>query len=194
MAEHDEHSSFIKTPQQLVTVVLLAFVVPIFGIVMLVHLVTGGPHAEPEALTPEAVAARLQPLGRVVFAGSPEAAAEGAVASAAAPAASAAPKTGEEIVQAVCSACHLTGAAGAPKIGDNAAWGPRMKVGLKDMLEFAIKGKNAMPPRGGTNLSDLELERAIVYMADKSGGSFKEPEAPKAAAADEGRAKGKGKK
>jgi len=182
MAEHEEHSSFIKTPQQLVTVVLLAFVVPIFGIVMLVHLVTGGMKADPAAMTPEALAARLQPVGRVVFEGSPEAAAEGATASAAAaPAASAAPQTGEQVVQAVCGACHLTGAAGAPKIGDNAAWGPRMKAGLKDMLEFAIKGKNAMPPRGGSaGLSDLELERAIVYMADKSGGSFKEPAAPKA--------------
>ena len=67
MAEHDEHSSFIKTPQQLITVVLLAFVVPIFGIVMLVQLVIGKPHADPAALAPEAVAARLQPVGKVEF-------------------------------------------------------------------------------------------------------------------------------
>jgi len=64
MAEHDEHSSFIKTPQQLITVVLLAFVVPIFGIVMLVHLVTDRPHADPAALAPEAVAARNGHGGR----------------------------------------------------------------------------------------------------------------------------------
>ena len=59
MAEHDEHSSFIKTPQQLITVVLLAFVVPIFGIVMLVQLVVSKPHSDPSANAPEQVAARL---------------------------------------------------------------------------------------------------------------------------------------
>jgi hypothetical protein len=64
MAEHDEHSSFIKTPQQLITVILLAFVVPIFGIVMLVQLVTTRPHADTAALSPEAVAARILRVGR----------------------------------------------------------------------------------------------------------------------------------
>jgi len=62
MAEHDEHSSFIKTPQQLITVVLLAFVVPIIGIVMLVQLVVNRPQADPAALSPEAVAASLARL------------------------------------------------------------------------------------------------------------------------------------
>jgi len=68
MSEHDEHSSFIKTPKQLITAVLLAFVVPVLGIVMLVHLVVSRPHADPAAMTPEAVAARIQPAGRVEFA------------------------------------------------------------------------------------------------------------------------------
>ncbi len=67
MAEHDEHSSFIKTPQQLITIVLLAFVVPIFGIVLLVQFVVDRPRADPSALTPEAVSARIQPVGKVEF-------------------------------------------------------------------------------------------------------------------------------
>lgn len=90
------------------------------------------------------------------------------------------PKTGEQVVQSVCGACHATGAAGAPKIGDNAAWGPRIATGFDSLLHSALNGKNAMPPKGGNpNLSDLEIARAIVYMTGKSGGHFKEPEAKK---------------
>jgi cytochrome c5 len=170
MSEHDEHSSFIKTPQQLIVVVLLAFVVPIFGIVMLVKLVIDRPRADPAAMTPEAVAARIQPVGRVEFG--------------AAPGPAGAARTGEEIVKSACAACHDTGAAGAPKTGDKAAWAPRIKTGLNGLLADAIKGKGAMPPRGGLpDLTDQELARAVIFMANQSGASFKEPAAPKAAAA-----------
>ena len=166
MSEHEAHSSFIKTPQQLIMVVLLAFVVPILGIVMLVNLVVNRPHADPAALSPDAVAARIQPVGKVEFG--------------AAGAAPGAPRSGEEIVKSVCGACHLTGAAGAPKVGENAAWAPRLKGGLNGMLANAIKGVKAMPPRGGgADLSDYELARAIVYMANQSGASLKEPAEPK---------------
>ena len=163
MAEHDEHSSFIKTPQQLITIVLLAFVVPIIGIVMLVQLVVNRPHADPAALASETVAARIQPVGRVEF-GSP--AGTGAV------------KSGEEIVKEVCAACHQAGVANAPKIGDTAAWAARLKLGLNGLLESVIKGKGAMAPRAGTSLSDQELASAIISMANQSGGSLKEPAAP----------------
>lgn len=157
-----QHSSFIKTPQQLIVVVLLAFLVPVFGIVMIVQLVANRPKADPAAMTPEAIAARIQPVGRVEFGEAGRAAAG--------------PRSGEEIVKAVCSACHATGAAGAPKIGDKAAWAPLIRKGLDKMLAVAIKGEKAMPPRGGaSDLSDLELARAIVYMANQSGGSLKEP-------------------
>jgi cytochrome c5 len=165
MAEHDEHSSFIKTPQQLITVVLLAFVVPIFGIVMVVHLVVSRPHADPGAMAPEAVAERLQPVGKVEF---------GAAGGAAG-----ASKSGEEAVKEVCSACHVPGVANAPKIGDKAAWAPRLKAGLDGLLQSVVKGKGAMPPRAGSSFSDEELARAIVYMANQSGGNLKEPAAAK---------------
>ena len=166
MSEHDQHSSFIKSPQQLLTVVLLAFVVPIFGIVMLVQLVVNRPHADPAALKPEAVAARIAPLGKVEFA-EPGGAAAGA------------PRSGEEIVKTVCATCHATGAAGAPKVGDKAAWGGLAKKGLSNILAAAVKGVKAMPPRGGgADLSDYELARAIVSMVNQSGGRLKEPAAP----------------
>ena len=159
MAEHDEHSSFIKTPQQLITIVVLAFVVPIFGIVLLVQFVVDRPRADPSALTPEAVAARIQPVGKVEF-------------GAAGPAAA---KSSEDIVKEVCAACHQAGIANAPKLGDKAAWAPRLKLGLDGLMQSVVKGKGAMPPRAGTSLTDAELAGTVVFMANQAGGNLKEP-------------------
>lgn len=90
------------------------------------------------------------------------------------------PKTGEQVVTAVCGACHTTGAAGAPKTGDKAAWAPRLAQGLNGLMKSALNGKNAMPAKGGNpNLSDLEITRAVVYLANQSGASFKEPQEKK---------------
>lgn len=166
---HDENTSFIKTPKQLLTILVLAFLVPILGIIMLVHLVVGESTPDPAALEPKAVAARIEPVGRVevIDANAPKVV-----------------KTGEQVVTAVCAACHTTGAAGAPKTGDKAAWAPRLAAGLDGLVKSAIKGKNAMPPRGGVpDLSDLEIARAIVVMVNQSGGNLKEPAAPKEQAA-----------
>ena len=161
MSTHDPHSSFIKTPQQLITVVVLAFVVPVLGIVMLVQLVTSGPGADPNALTPESIAERIKPVGTVEFGSG------GGAAGA---------RSGEEVFKATCAACHQTGVAGAPKIGDRAAWATRLKEGLNQLVGDAIKGIRAMPPKGGNpSLSDDEVARAVVFMANQSGGKFKEP-------------------
>jgi cytochrome c5 len=167
MSTHDEHSSFIKTPRQLIVVVLLSFLVPIIGILLLVSLVLNRPSADPAALSPEAVSARIQPVGRVEFG-----AASGAAAG---------PRSGQEIVKAACGACHIPGVANAPRIGDQAAWGKLAAEGLPTLLRDAIKGKGSMPPRGGVaDLGDPELARAIVYMANQSGAELKEPAAPAA--------------
>jgi cytochrome c5 len=168
---HDSHSSFIKTPQQLVVTIVLAFLVPILGIILIVQLVTHHPSADPNALTPESVAARIQPVGRIEFG---------------APTAAAGARSGDAIVKATCATCHQAGVANAPKIGDAQQWAPRIKEGLKGMLANAIKGKGAMPPRGGdASLTDDEVARAIVFMANQSGGKLKEPAAPKQAAKPE---------
>ena len=165
MAEHDEPSSFIKTPQQLIVVIVTSFLVPIFGILLLVELVLSQPHADPGALTANAVAARLQPVGRVEF-GPVMASGPAVVASAGA--AKAGPADGKSIYNSVCMACHATGAANAPKLGDKAAWGPRIKSGAAAMLQSVIKGKGAMPPKAGTSLSDAELRAAIDFMVSQS--------------------------
>ena len=162
----DEHSSFIKTPKQLAVVVVLAIAVPVILIVLLSQLATrlspgSGSESEVDVLN------RIRPVGQVTL------------AEASAPSGN---QTGEQVYQAVCKTCHEAGLAGAPKFGDKTAWAPRIKTGVNTLYTSAINGKNAMPPKGGNAaLTDVELQRAVVYMANHAGASFKEPEAPTAA-------------
>ena len=68
-----------------------------------------------------------------------------------------------------CAACHMTGAANAPKLGDKAAWAPRIKTGMDTLVNSAIKGKGAMPPKGGRmNLTDAQIKSAVAYMVGES--------------------------
>jgi cytochrome c5 len=166
----NSHDSPIKTPKQLVTVLVLAFVVPIILIVLLSQLATSGRifDRDSPAMSPDEVAKRIKPVADVgTGAGGP-----GGKAL----------KTGEQIYQTVCTACHSTGIAKAPKFGDKRDWGPRIRAGQKALVQVALKGEGAMPPRGGaSDLSDLEVERAVVYMANAGGAKFKEPAAPASA-------------
>jgi cytochrome c5 len=85
-------------------------------------------------------------------------------------------RQGKEVVDAVCSTCHATGANHAPRIGDAQAWAARASQGLSALTDHAMKGIRNMPPHGGNaGLSDIELERAIVYMVNQSGGHWVEP-------------------
>jgi cytochrome c5 len=63
-------------------------------------------------------------------------------------------------------ACHAAGVAGAPKLGDKAAWEPRIKTGLEALKTSAVKGKNAMPPKGGSAASDADIHAAVEYMVN----------------------------
>lgn len=165
--EHiEEHSSPIKTPKQLIVTVILAFVVPIAIIILLVNMVASGSKvgAGSDTLSTEAVTKRIAPVAgfALVDANAPKVF-----------------KTGEQVFQAVCTACHTAGVAGAPKVGDNAAWAPFIKSGFDAMMNVALHGKGGMPAKGGNpTLSDFEVARAVVYMANKSGGSLPEPAAP----------------
>ena len=168
----DEHTSPIKTPKQLAIVLVLAFLVPIALFLLLSQLVTGirrDDTGETEAM----VLARIKPVGEVTLAG-----ASGARAS----------MGGEQVFQAVCKTCHEAGIAGAPKVGDKAAWAGPIKKGYETLVQHALNGfqepGKVMPPRGGNpDLSDVEVERAVVYMANRSGANFKEPPETAAAAA-----------
>ena len=168
----EEHSSFIKTPKQLVIVLLLAFLIPVVIIVMLAVLVTtGGFDSNHPAMTDEAIAQRIKPVGRVMLGDAAAGGVDGA-------------KSGDEVYKQVCAACHATGVLSAPKVGDKAAWAKLIAQGLDTITADAIKGVRQMPPRGGNpQLTDLEMRRAIVHMANQSGANWKEPEAPAPAAA-----------
>lgn len=75
---------------------------------------------------------------------------------------------GQAIYENNCSTCHTTGLAGAPKLGDTAAWAPLNAEGIDQLVHVAIKGEGAMPPRGGNfNLSDEEIHAAVSYMMEK---------------------------
>jgi cytochrome c5 len=151
----EDHATAIQTPQQLVAVVALAFLVPIAMIVMIVQIVTGGIRVDSRAMSEDAVAHRLKPVGEV------------ALAETAAP--TAASSDGSKIYQTVCVACHGSGLVGAPKVGDKAAWKPRLAQGLSTLHEHAVKGIRAMPPKGGNaSLSDGAVSAAVDYMVSQS--------------------------
>jgi len=165
----DEPRSFIKTPKQLVIVVLLAFAVPIALFALVSQLVTGvRPAGREEAET--GVLNRIKPVGALTLVDAT--APQGTL-------------SGEQVYQTVCKTCHEAGLVGAPKMGDRAAWAPRIKKGADALFASALKGTSkGMPPKGGDqNLADVEVQRGVVYMANRSGASFKEPAAPAAGAA-----------
>jgi len=163
---HEEaHTGPIKTPKQMLLAGFFSFVIPIFAIIGLVLYVTSADKPAAGAANPEkAIAERIQKVGMVE------------VRDANRPL-----KSGEDVFKAQCSACHASGAAGAPKLGDAAAWGPRIKTGFEALVQSALKGKGAMAPQGGGDFNDTEIARAAAYMANAGGGKFEEPAAPAAA-------------
>ena len=129
----------------------------------------GGRAFEQTQNSPTAVLARIQPVGQArvgkadqVVAAPPPAASTKASSGGA--------KSGEQVYNATCTACHSLGVAGAPKTGDKAAWETRLAQGMDALLGSSVKGKGAMPPKGGNvGLSDDEVKGAIEYMLKKSG-------------------------
>lgn len=127
----------------------------------------GAKFAEPQR--PAGAAAAAAPATPAVAA----AAATPAPAAAPAPAAPqaqavAAAGGGEALYKQACSACHMTGAANAPKLGDKAAWAPRLAQGVPALVQNAIKGKGAMPPKGGSTAPDADVRAAVEYMVSAS--------------------------
>lgn len=165
----DHQSTFIKTHKQLVIVVVLAFAIPIALIVSLSQLVTdmkppGNAEADSQLLS------RIKPFGEVTMAeaGNPKG-----------------NLSGEQVFQSQCKTCHEPGIAGAPKVGEKAQWAVSIKKGYETLVQHAVNGiqeaGKVMPPRGGNpDLADVEVQRAVVYMANRSGANFKEPPAPSA--------------
>ncbi|MBL8337294.1 MAG: cytochrome c5 family protein [Rhodoferax sp.] len=165
-SHEEDHTGPIKTPKQLLMTVFFSFVAPVFIIIGLVYFVVSQNKPAAGASNLEkAVAQRIQKVGSVEIRD-----------------ANRELKSGEEVFKVQCTACHTSGAAGAPKIGDAAAWGPRIATGFEALLNSALKGKGAMAAQGGGDFEDLEIARAVVYMANAGGAKFEAPKAPAAAA------------
>ncbi len=167
--EHiEDHEGIIKTPKQLIVTVVLAFIIPVVVIILLVNLVSSSISSNQgsDAQTPESIASRIKPVAgfKLVDANAPKVF-----------------KTGKQVFESTCTACHTAGVAGAPKVGDKAAWAPFIEKGYDDLIKNALHGIGPMPPKGGNpSLADFEVERAVVYMVNQSGASFDEPKEPAA--------------
>jgi len=167
-------------PVKLAIGILIGAVALVVGIILLVQLAIGTLSRSPKddpAMSAEAVAKRMAPVARLAIdpnAKAPEpakatpAAATAPVVAAAIPPAAAKGGAidGKKIYDSTCTACHGTGVAGAPKLGDKAAWAPHLKMGVPHLYELAMKGKGAMPPKGGnSSLTEAEVKAAVDYMA-----------------------------
>lgn len=170
-SEHDDsHEGPIKTPKQLMWTVVASFVLPVLIIIMLINFVAldHKPAAGSDALSAEAVARRIQPVGSSEYKDLSDAKSM---------------QSGLQVYQAQCSVCHLAGVAAAPKLGDEGAWAARIKTGYDALLNSVLKGKGNMGAQGGGDFSDFEIARAVVYMANQGGAKLEEPKLPAPASA-----------
>lgn len=177
----DHHGKPPTTVGQFVIALLGSLVMPGLVIFMLAKMVIGIQAGHPVDSDPTAanaaVAARIKPVGEVSLKDS---------------SAPHVDKSGEQVVNEVCSACHGVGALGSPKIGDSGAWAPRISQGYETLIKHAQDGIRAMPARGGNpDLSDTEIAGAVAFMANKAGANFKAPEPKKAEATEAGKPVGK---
>jgi len=160
MAEHLEMKK--TTPQEFLLGLVGGLFAPLIAIILIIVYVmgiqdglinSGSSEAEDRAIRE-----RIQPIG---------------VALAIDPNAPKIERTGEQVYNEVCSSCHAAGALGAPKHKDATAWGRRIAQGYDTLLTHALKGFNKMPARGGDpDLTDLEVARGVVYMANAAGAKF----------------------
>lgn len=161
----EAHSDSHTQKKQLYANIALAFVVPVVITAALLGVFTSEKRLVADPVDVErAVAARIQKVGMVEFQGGARVL-----------------RTGEQVFKGQCAACHMSGAAGAPKFGDAGAWAPRIKTGFEALSNSALKGKGNMGAQGGGDLSDLEVARGVAYLANAGGGKFEEPNPPAAA-------------
>ena len=145
----------------LVLGILIVFAIILFGVARSIGADTQGQGVLLEPLRLKDVQQNIAPFAYVAIAGKDNS----ALAIATTPAAASdVPATGEQAFMKVCSACHSTGVNGAPKIGDHAAWGPRIAQGKETLYKDAINGKGNMPPKGGTSWPDATIRMTVDYM------------------------------
>jgi cytochrome c5 len=164
-SHHESHSGQQNPQKQMLLTVLKSFLIPAVLIGGYVAVTTPAAKVEVSVDSQDKLLAkRIQKVGAVDIR---SASGDGAKQA----------RSGEDVFKGQCSSCHASGAAGAPKLADAAAWGARIKTGFDALLASAKKGKGNMPAQAGGDLDDLEIARAVVYMANASGGKFAEPKA-----------------
>jgi cytochrome c5 len=169
----DNHAKMTQaTPQEVIISVIAGLFAPLLAIFLIVQLVLGIQDKHPVDTSSEAAQkatlSRIKPFAQLVAldANAPKV-----------------EKSGQEVFDAVCTSCHTPGALGAPKFNNKGDWAGRLGQGYDTLVKHAIEGIRQMPPRGGDgDLSDVEVARAVIYMANSGGASFKEPEAAAPAA------------
>ena len=184
MSQHhpDGSENNIEThPVKLAIAIAVGAFALIVGIILLASFAVGGysSGADTKAFTPEETAKRIAPVTKLVVdpsqapaapAPAPAGKTTAAVVPAAIPAAAAPAKAdGKAVYASTCSACHAAGVAGAPKLGDKAAWAARIKTGIDTLYTSALKGKGAaMPAKGGSTAPDADIKAAVDYMVAQS--------------------------
>ncbi|NTV87360.1 MAG: cytochrome c5 family protein [Burkholderiaceae bacterium] len=169
----DSHAKMAQsTPQEIIISIVAGLLAPLLAIFLIIQLVLGiqqdhKPDASSEAAQ-KATLSRIKPVAQL------------AALDANAPKVE---KSGQEVYDAVCTSCHAAGALGAPKFDNKGDWAGRLGQGYDTLVKHAIEGIRQMPARGGDgDLSDLEVARAVAYLANSAGASFKAPEAAAPAA------------
>lgn len=161
----DKHDQHFYDTFLLVLGILVAFAVAMYWLAGSIASATPGAYEKGSATEEQLIDQRLAPIGDVQISGN----ASTQMAAAPAGNAAGAPKTGKEIWEGTCSACHQTGLLGAPKIGDKAAWVPRVAKGMDVLKQHALHGFNQMPAHGGNSaLTDAEVVSALEYMVGQS--------------------------
>lgn len=168
----DPHAKMTKaTPQEVMVSVVLGLVAPLIAIVLILFLVDSIQSDQIDEDSPDiaekTVLRNIAPVAKLeaLDANAPRV-----------------ERSGEEVYKAVCFSCHDAGALGAPKMNSKGDWAGRLGQGFDKLIDHAINGIRAMPPRGGDpDISDIEIARTVAYMANSSGASFKAPEPPPAA-------------
>ena len=147
----------------LVLGILIAFAIALFVFARMIGNATQEQEVLLEPMRFKEIRQNIAPFAHVAIAGHDNS----ALAVLAAPknnSAADVPATGEQAFTKVCSACHSLGINGAPKIGDQAAWGPRIAQGRQALYSHVIEGKGNMPARGGTTWPDPTIRMAVDYM------------------------------
>jgi cytochrome c5 len=148
--------------------ILIAFAIVLFAVARSMGADSQGAAVLLEPLHLASVQRNTAPFAQVAIAGKDNSALAALSSPAGAAPAVSVPTSGEQAFTQVCSACHATGVNGAPKMGDHAAWGPRIAQGKENLYKDAIAGKGNMPPKGGTAWPDATIRMAVDYMLSQN--------------------------